>query len=74
MSQSETSPILSVVNNTSEESLFIPTVSRSDTLPEIGGDQAQGLSKLQASDGDFHAKAVVNSQYPSKLSRKYANT
>jgi hypothetical protein len=56
--------VLSVVNHASEESLLLPTIPNSDTLPEIDGDQAQGLSKLQVSDGDFHTRAVVNGESP----------
>lgn len=56
--------MLSVVNNTSEDSLIIPPLSSSDTLPEIEGDHAEGISQLRVSDGDFHTRAVVNGESP----------
>lgn len=57
-------PVGLSVENSSEESLIIPStgVSRADTLPDIGADHAQALSKLQVSDGDFHTRATVNGE------------
>jgi hypothetical protein len=37
-------------------------ISRADTLPDIPDEHAEGLSKLQCSDGDFHTEAKVNGE------------
>lgn len=48
----------------STEDLPAPStgISRADTLPDIEESHAQGLCKLQVSDGDFHTHAKVCSE------------
>jgi hypothetical protein len=67
MSQVESAADHSLENGAEDLSTPSSGISRADTLPDIPDAHAEGLHRLQCSDGDFHTQAKVNGELFQRL-------